>query len=83
VPTVSDCTAGSSCDCTGDGKNCLPWGAYNALLWMRDTGPKWYPLIDAWNDDPKRVTHAPPVHRRQVTDIVLVAGAGDRAAQEG
>jgi len=60
VPTVSDCPAGSSCDCTGDGKNCLPWGAYNALLWMRDTGPKWYPLIDAWNDDPKRVTHAPP-----------------------
>jgi len=60
VPTVSDCAAGSSCDCTGAGKNCLPWGAYNALLWMRDTGPKWYPLIDAWNDDPKRVTHAPP-----------------------
>jgi cytochrome c peroxidase len=61
VPLESDCTAGSFCDCTGGGKNCLPWGAYNGLIWMRDTGPKWYPIIDAWNDDPAATPHAPPV----------------------
>jgi cytochrome c peroxidase len=60
VPLESDCPAGSFCDCTGGGKNCLPWGAYNGLLWMRDTGPKWYPIIDAWNDAPGAVAHAPP-----------------------
>ena len=53
VPTVNECPAGAFCDCTGAGKNCLPWGAYNGLLWKRDTGPKWYPIIDAWNDDPR------------------------------
>jgi len=60
VPTVNDCPAMGACDCTGDGKNCLPWGAYNALLWQRDTGPKWYPIIDAWNDAPVRVPHTAP-----------------------
>jgi cytochrome c peroxidase len=51
VPTVADCTAGSACDCVA-GKNCLPWGAYNGQLWIRDVGPRWQPIIDAWNDDP-------------------------------
>jgi cytochrome c peroxidase len=51
VPTVADCTAGSACDCAA-GKNCLPWGAYNGQVWIRDTGPRWQPIIDAWNDDP-------------------------------
>jgi cytochrome c peroxidase len=50
VPTVSDCAGGGSgCDCVG-GKNCLPWGAYNGQIWQRDTGPRWWPLIDRWND---------------------------------
>ena len=61
VPLVSDCPAGSVCDCTGAGKNCLPWGAYNGLLWIRDTGPKWFPIIDAWNDDPAARPRAPQV----------------------
>ena len=30
VPTESDCPAGGSCDCV-NGKNCLPWGAYDGL----------------------------------------------------
>jgi cytochrome c peroxidase len=51
VPTVADCTAGSACDCVA-GTNCLPWGAYNGQAWIRDVGPRWQPIIDAWNDDP-------------------------------
>src|SRR4029450_8616865 len=50
VPTVADCTAGSSCDCVS-GKDCLPWGAYNGQTWRRDVGPRWRALIDRYRDD--------------------------------
>jgi mono/diheme cytochrome c family protein len=53
VPTSEECVAGSTCDCVA-GKNCLPWGAYNGLVWVRDTGPRWWPIIEAWNDDSAR-----------------------------
>jgi cytochrome c peroxidase len=59
VPTVAACKAGSACDCVA-GKNCLPWGAYNGEVWMRDTGPRWFAIIDAWNDDPRAVPHVAP-----------------------
>jgi len=63
VPTLADCTAGAVCNCSDDeaaAKSCFPWGAYNGLLWKRDTGPKWYPIIDAWNDDRMAPPRTPP-----------------------
>jgi cytochrome c peroxidase len=60
VPTLADCAAGAvPCDCVA-GKNCLPWGAYNGLVWQRDTGPSWWALLDGGNDDAAHVAHAPP-----------------------
>jgi cytochrome c peroxidase len=48
VPTVSDCSAGSRCDCTA-GVNCLPFGAEDGLAKLSKNG---FRRTSKWSDDP-------------------------------
>lgn len=48
VPTVADCPAGGSCDCTA-GKNCLPFGARDGIQKLQASAVR---RDSIWSDDP-------------------------------
>jgi cytochrome c peroxidase len=55
VPTVTDCTEGSACDCVA-GNNCLPWGGWDGLKKLQAnagwTDSRNTSRNGKWSDDP-------------------------------
>jgi cytochrome c peroxidase len=63
VPTLAECPAGGVCDCTGAGKNCLPWGAYDGAQKLKSS--PWLRSLP-WSDSPTDPSRA--------ADVALVPG---------
>lgn len=54
VPTEADCPEGGVCDCV-NGKNCLPWGAWDGLSKLKTNG---FRRDSSWSDDPSDATRS-------------------------
>ncbi len=54
VPTESDCPESGVCDCV-NGKNCLPWGAWDGLSKLKSNG---FRRDSHWSDDPNDKSRA-------------------------